>query len=73
MARTGPAMTHRKDRYQPRAAQASQPKTLRRTLALDILLRDVAPGAVDLSQRHARHAAAIGTLSEAPVQLAATG
>jgi hypothetical protein len=42
-------------------------------LALEIVLRDVAPGAVDLSQRDARHAAVIGTLSEAPVQLAATG
>src|SRR5262249_45928623 len=29
MARTGPAMTRRKDRYQPRAASASQPKTLK--------------------------------------------
>jgi hypothetical protein len=27
MARTGPAMTRSKDRYQPRAASASQPKT----------------------------------------------
>jgi hypothetical protein len=30
MARTGPAMTRRKDRYQPLAASASQPKTLKR-------------------------------------------
>jgi hypothetical protein len=29
MARTGPAMTRRRDRYQPRAAWASQPKTLK--------------------------------------------
>ena len=29
MARTGPAMTRRKDRYQLRAASASQPKTLK--------------------------------------------
>ena len=29
MAMTGPAMTRRKDRYQPRAASASQPKTLK--------------------------------------------
>src|SRR5215468_6696995 len=29
MARTGPVMTRRKDRYQPRAASASQPKTLK--------------------------------------------
>jgi len=29
MAGTGPAMTRRKDRYQPRAASASQPKTLK--------------------------------------------
>src|SRR5262249_21983689 len=29
MARTGPAMTRRKDRDQPRAASASQPKTLK--------------------------------------------
>src|SRR5580692_10464989 len=29
MARTGPAMTRRKDRYQPRAASASQPKMLK--------------------------------------------
>src|SRR5262245_41829567 len=29
MARTGPAMTRSKDRYQPRAASASQPKTLK--------------------------------------------
>src|SRR5262245_51945862 len=29
MARTGPAMMRRKDRYQPRAASASQPKTLK--------------------------------------------
>jgi hypothetical protein len=29
MARTGPAVTRRKDRYQPRAASASQPKTLK--------------------------------------------
>jgi hypothetical protein len=28
MARTDPAMTRRKDRYQPRAASASQPKTV---------------------------------------------
>src|SRR5262249_28244909 len=29
MAGTGPAMTRRKDRYQPRAASSSQPKTLK--------------------------------------------
>src|SRR5262249_59325670 len=29
VARTGPAMTRRKDSYQPRAASASQPKTLK--------------------------------------------
>src|SRR5262249_39656096 len=29
MASTGPAMTRRKDRYQPRTASASQPKTLK--------------------------------------------
>jgi len=29
MARTGPAMTRRKDRYQPLAASASRPKTLK--------------------------------------------
>jgi len=48
-------MTHRKDRYQPRAASASQPKTLK-TLALEIVLRGVAPGAVDLSQASATRA-----------------
>ena len=42
-------MTRRKDRYQPRAASASQPKTLKTS-------RDVAPGAVDLSQASATRA-----------------
>jgi ABC-type uncharacterized transport system substrate-binding protein len=32
MARTGPAMTRRKDRYQPRAAPASQPNYVDRIL-----------------------------------------
>ena len=68
-------MTRRKDGYQPRAASASQPKMLKCTLALEIVLRDVAPGAVDLSQASATRAMrpVIGTLSEAPVQLDATG
>src|SRR6476619_2588813 len=39
MARTGPAMTRRKDRYQPRAASASQPKTLK----TDACARDCTP------------------------------
>jgi hypothetical protein len=56
MARTGPDMTRRKDRYQPRAASASQPKTLKTKLALEIVLRGVAPGAVDLSQASATRA-----------------
>src|SRR4029077_12143827 len=38
-ARTGPAMTRRKDRYQPRAASASQPKTLK-TYACSAIGRD---------------------------------
>jgi hypothetical protein len=66
-------MTRRKDRYQPRAASASQPKTLK-TYACARDHDVVAPGAVDLSQASAtRHAAVIGTLSEAPAQLDATG
>jgi hypothetical protein len=44
-------------------------------LALEIVLRDVAPGAVDLSQASAMRAiaAVIGAWSEAPVQFDATG
>ena len=48
--------SHNEDRYQLRAASASQPKTLKTTLALEIVLRDVAPGAVDLSQASAMRA-----------------
>ena len=51
-------MTRRKDRYQPRAASASQPKTLK-TYAC----------ARDCTPRRRAHATVIGTLSEAPVQL----
>src|SRR5262249_26375713 len=39
VARTGPAMRRRKDRYQPRAASASQPKTLK-TYACSAIGRD---------------------------------
>ena len=46
MARTGPAITRRKDRYQLRAASASQPETLKTYACAQIVLRDVAPGAV---------------------------
>ena len=49
-------MTRRKDRYQPRAASASQPKMLKTYAWLEIVLRDVAPGAVDLSQASATRA-----------------
>ena len=49
-------MTRRKDRYQPRAASASQPKTLKTYACARDCLRGVAPGAVDLSQASATRA-----------------
>jgi len=67
--------SHNEDRYQLRAASASQPKTLKTyACARDCTPRRRArrcwpvPGL-----RDARHAAVIGAWSEAPVQFDATG
>ena len=70
LARTGPAITRRKDRYQLRAASASQPKTLRRHQRRDPG-RPVDPGVAFLARQseHERgRACAIDQLALALLQ-----